>query len=662
LTASELAELKTSAAEASKDPLVGTVFADKYEILSVLGKGGMSIVYKARHKFMDRIVAVKILLEHLVNDATAVGRFQQESKAASSLSHQNIVSVHDFGQTPGGQAYFVMDCLEGPSLSKIIEDGGRLEITRAVDIFCQICDGLEHAHRKGIIHRDLKPNNIVLLRQDDGTELVKIVDFGIAKIVSSDGTPQQRLTQTGEVFGSPFYMSPEQCQGLPLDNRADIYSLGCLMYEALSGFPPLMGDSFVNTALKHINDEPVDLTELVPSANIPEPIEGVVMECLEKAPKDRYPTAEAVRQALLDAALSAGVPGLRAGAVKVPDSASPMRATWEKLTAGFTGAGTNKRKRKRLTPLQVSLMVGPTALLGTSLAFMLLWPGPVTDQGTVFNKLRWQLDMAAADDAIQKRNFEEAARLLSEGRNIAQSKFRDGGGRLRSTLERLVLVYSQLGYDGPLADVNSEILKIGQAQTDDDLSRVINLLEIMKTKSRSNHGVSLADAQANALLVIGLAQRLHGAQRYDKEEDLLRQTLITFTELRLPENAQTADLKTALAFCLAKQQKNFDEARTLLVDAKRIRQMLAQIDPQSTNLPDINVTDDQSRTAANKLIRAYLNLGQYDRDQSDYKTARQELCVARTLTDKYFANDKNLSEEVHNSIANLDRQMNKTAE
>lgn len=191
------------------EALIGKVFADKYLIESVLGKGGMSTVYKAKQTYMERIVALKLLHPQLVSDPTSVQRFSQEAKAAASLSHPNIITVYDFGITSTGEAYLAMDYLVGSSLSAILDMSGPIPEAEALDMFRQICRGLVHAHNKGIVHRDLKPANLVLTADDDGSVLVRIVDFGIAKILPSDGAASQGLTKTGDIFGSPLYMSPE---------------------------------------------------------------------------------------------------------------------------------------------------------------------------------------------------------------------------------------------------------------------------------------------------------------------------------------------------------------------------------------------------------------------------------------------------------------------
>src|SRR4030095_3436452 len=193
------------------ESLVGTSIADKYEILSVLGQGGMSVVYKARHLLMKKAVAIKVLLPQLVLNPQSLKRFQQEASASSSLSHPNVITVYDFGVSAQGLPYLVMDLLYGDSLADEVKNNGPLEVGRALKIFIQAADALYEAHRKGVIHRDLKPSNIMLVSTDTSADIVKIVDFGIAKVLPQEGDDVQKLTQTGEIFGSPYYMSPEQC-------------------------------------------------------------------------------------------------------------------------------------------------------------------------------------------------------------------------------------------------------------------------------------------------------------------------------------------------------------------------------------------------------------------------------------------------------------------
>ena len=282
-------------AENAHDVFLGTTINDRYQILSRLGSGGMSVVYKARHTLLHQNLAVKFLLPENDLDSKTLNRFQQEAKAAYSLNHPNIARVSELG-VEGAHPYIVMDFVEGPTLGEIIEKDGPMPVDRTLRLISQACAGLEHAHAKDVIHRDIKPGNLIISKEGgpknaNQGETLKIVDFGIAKIMhAAEGT--QHLTQTGEVFGSPLYMSPEQAMGKTLDSRCDVYALGCVMYEALSGKPPFRGANILDTLTKHINDEPEPLKDT------PAALRVIVKRAMEKLPKDRYQTMKEFRNDL----------------------------------------------------------------------------------------------------------------------------------------------------------------------------------------------------------------------------------------------------------------------------------------------------------------------------------------------------------------------------
>jgi serine/threonine protein kinase/S1-C subfamily serine protease len=274
----------------SNDPMIGSLLLDKYHITELLGRGGMSAVYKARHVLMDRWVAIKFLRSELVDDPNMLKRFQHESKAISMLKHPNVMTCHDFGLTPDGIPYLVMDFIEGKTLTQVLAREGQLVPTRGVNLFCQICDALDHCHKKGVVHRDIKPGNLIIVINEDGTESIRLVDFGIAKLLEREGVELTKLTNAGDVLGSPAYMSPEQCCGRPIDVRSDIYALGCVIYESLTGTPALRGASAIETMLKHVNDYPPGFKEVRPDLNLSEHLQAVVFRALAKDPPMRQQT------------------------------------------------------------------------------------------------------------------------------------------------------------------------------------------------------------------------------------------------------------------------------------------------------------------------------------------------------------------------------------
>lgn len=276
--------------------VLGTIIGGKYKVIEVIGSGGMSEVFKAVDVSTKRTVALKLLRPKYMTNPESVSRFQLEAKAASRLDHKNIVHVYEFGMTEQGQHYLAMEHVSGTSLSNLVKDSGRLAIARTWQILLQTCDALTQAHEKGVIHRDLKPSNIMML--DDGT--IKIVDFGIAKVLSKDDTAPIALTQTGDIFGSPPYMSPEQGLGREIDSRSDLYSLGCVMYECLTGSPPFIGETALETLIKHQTEAPISLEAACFGTDFPPEIEKIVAKLLEKLPKKRYQTAGELKIDLLD--------------------------------------------------------------------------------------------------------------------------------------------------------------------------------------------------------------------------------------------------------------------------------------------------------------------------------------------------------------------------
>ncbi len=285
------ADEKSAITEISKNDVIANL-GERYEVQSLLGQGGMGAVYKVRDKELQKTFAIKVLNSNLVEDKNSLKRFEQEAQAASGLTSPNLVAVYDYGMGKKGSPYIVMDYLDGTSLDTVLAESGYLDVPRAEDIFVQICEAIAHAHSKSVIHRDIKPSNIMLTKGIDGGDFVKLVDFGIAKVLPSQQKATQNLTQTGDIFGSPIYMSPEQCLGNKLDNRSDIYAFGCVMYETLTGQPPFAAENPIKIILKHVNQEPTAISKLPHDYKIPPQLEWVVMRCLAKEPNDRYQSAD----------------------------------------------------------------------------------------------------------------------------------------------------------------------------------------------------------------------------------------------------------------------------------------------------------------------------------------------------------------------------------
>lgn len=275
----------------------GALIGGSYRLINFIGAGAMGDVYKAKHEMMPREYALKILNENQVTE-NAWRRFQLEAQAIAKLNHKSIVSIHNFGIHNGSKPFYVMELLEGESLFDRLNRCEFLKVAEALPIFIELCDAFGYAHKQGIIHRDIKPQNIILLNKPELGSAIRIVDFGIAKLTQTTDPQNQNLTRMGEVFGSPFYMSPEQTMGQRVDSRSDIYSLGCTLYETLVSMPPLRGRNSTETMILHQTKIPPMLKEASDAQTFSDGIEYLVAKMLAKAPSDRYQTMEAVKHDL----------------------------------------------------------------------------------------------------------------------------------------------------------------------------------------------------------------------------------------------------------------------------------------------------------------------------------------------------------------------------
>ncbi|WP_272458944.1 serine/threonine-protein kinase [Polyangium jinanense] len=353
----------------SKDPYIGTTFDHRYKIEKLLGEGGMGFVYLARHKVIDKKVAVKVLRSDMARDREILERFLQEARAASSIGNPHIIDISDFGDLPDGSTYFVMEFLDGKSLIQLNEDKAkRLEPDLIAKIAIQMANGLAAAHERGIIHRDLKPENIFIIQRGIDKEFVKILDFGIAKVATSG---DNKLTRAGAVFGTPHYMSPEQAAGAPLDHRTDIYSLGIMLYEMVSGQLPFVADNFMGILSQHMYQPPTPLAKLGLDPPCPADLEAIIFKCLSKVPDDRYPDM---------AALAHDLQRFQQG--HVPEAVAEMASRPDGLSASVPDGVAEKTKK---SPWLRFVAVGAAVMGATLGTVLILLSGPAqkTDPGAV---------------------------------------------------------------------------------------------------------------------------------------------------------------------------------------------------------------------------------------------------------------------------------------
>ena len=293
-----------------------------YKILDLLGRGGMGCVYRAEHVKLGRRVALKLLRDDHAQRRDAVGRFFQEARSVNRIRHRNIVDVTDFVELPDGTTFLVMELLEGVSLGKLLRTRD-VEGPLALALLIQICDGLAAAHAMGIVHRDLKPDNIFVVPTGDGADLIKLLDFGVAKLLWREDDEELPVeTAAGAVVGTPTYMSPEQAGGLPVDARSDIYSLGAIMYEMFTGQPVFRGKSFGEFVRKHLSEQPVAPNQTPGGRYIDNRLEAIILRCLAKEPHDRYPDIEALKDELMMilGAVETSIPEM--SAIALPNSTS----------------------------------------------------------------------------------------------------------------------------------------------------------------------------------------------------------------------------------------------------------------------------------------------------------------------------------------------------
>lgn len=276
-------------------------FGGRFDVIERIGEGGMGVVYKVLDPALEKVFAVKVLRPLLAADKQALRRFRKEAEAAIRLTHPGLVAVYEHHTLADGTPYLVMDYVEGENLADVIVSNGKIQEERALRIFDQVVEALEHVHEAGLVHRDVKPRNIILSKNESGEETIKLVDFGIARDASPDGATTSGVTQTGDFLGSPLYMSPEQCQAAELEPRSDIYSAGCVLYEMLTAQTPFASPNPVKIVVGHLSEKPVPPSGLVQEKTaLTAELDMMVLKCLEKSPSKRYQSAKELRQDLAE--------------------------------------------------------------------------------------------------------------------------------------------------------------------------------------------------------------------------------------------------------------------------------------------------------------------------------------------------------------------------
>jgi len=349
---------QTLRAASPASDLVGQVIADRYHVVKKLGEGGMGQVYLAEHVKMGRRSAIKVMNPSMVHDPDAVARFNREASNASRITHPNVCAIYDFGETPEGLIYLAMEFIEGEPLTDLLAREGALKVGRAVAIFMQVAHALQAAHDLGIVHRDLKPDNIMLTKGRGGADVVKVVDFGIAKAVGGDEAGQ-KVTKTGLVVGTPEFMSPEQLSGDKLDGRSDLYSLALVFFKMLTGKLPFHADTVQETMIKRLTDEPAKLKAVRPDLNFPAGLQEALDSALTRTPVDRYQSVAKFAEAVGSVVGMGGEPGAGGGTEGKTQllDAGATRAVAGQGGKGLPATAVSQTKKRALVPIVVGAIV-----------------------------------------------------------------------------------------------------------------------------------------------------------------------------------------------------------------------------------------------------------------------------------------------------------------
>jgi tetratricopeptide (TPR) repeat protein len=617
-------DLETAATTSKFDILpTGYLVAGRYEIISFLGEGGMSMVYKAMNKQSNRPVAVKLLQKYLIADKHQIDRFNQEAEAAQRLNHPHIIKVFEGGYDPELKCFIAMDYLEGKSLADVICNDGPLAFRRAIKIFSQACDAFEHAHELGVIHRDVKPSNIMLTQHARDNDFVKILDFGTAKLLPSEGIEQQYLTRTGEVFGSPLYMSPEQCMGLSLDPRSDVYAMGCLMYEALTGKPPLVGSNVYETFHKQTYDAPAPLTNARPRPWVEmSHLDSIILKCMAKDPRDRYPSMAALKEALQEVGTESARPKGIMGKFKAEQALKKRR---KKATGGKSGPPPGVVAAVIVATLSITGLIGFNLWQNTHLS------GPIEQQIQTLST-RGQNFLNDGNYSDAEKSFNQALPMV-QGRNdppahvallyqlidVFRAQLKD-----EPTIPLMANIVTQRQQytkdtQNSIKELKAKILEAFDAGNDKkgespDLTR---LLGDMNSRAETDIRMGATDRAKNDLLPI-----------VDPEKSLESNSVSKAILARTLHNIGTADLN----------EGNYQEAWRILFKAAEVR-----LDIHS---PDIVATCDKLVSLARKS-NSYASLKDLlqkavESDALSDKQPALRYLLARLLFDEHkFKEDKN---------------------
>ena len=591
---------------------------NNYEFLDSIGEGGMGVIYKARHRHLNKVVAIKTLHSHLTN-ADLIKRFEIEGKAASMLSHPNIIGVHDFGLTQTGQPYMIMDYVHGQTLSDALRQFGTIPLEQFIPIFLQVCDALSHAHKRAVLHRDVKPSNIMLVPNQRNGFDVRIMDFGIAKLMNESESGAQNLTKTGDAIGSPIYMSPEQARGSKMDHRSDLYSLGCVMYECLSNSPPFCGNTALDTMMMHIDTKPLPISQASMGQKIDPRLEQVVMRLLEKDPADRYQSMDDVREDLI--------------ALQNPDKTAVLPSVRDSqlVTAVHKAQLKEKEKRKLRAKAPLFAIIGGFVLLAVACIGFLMWGS--LPHGDVVVKKAGKTAKASSSDGgtttdtansiIEKKAAAEKKRLQIEEENSEEgvdATIPDIGSakhqldtQVESNVAKIVI---RLGVGGVLHDSDLTVLKNATLATSLEIEKMPvtdkgldNIKDLKNLQLLDLHGTQARDlrflSNLKNLKFLSLYRMRLSPEAYDHigRLDKLYELNIGFTPVTDSDLLKLYNLHglhlLGLEKCLNLSNLGVDKLRDALPDCE-----IKEQENERESLTRIGLPKEDDKTAIEKTTTA----------------------------------------------------------
>jgi serine/threonine protein kinase len=501
--------------------LVGSIIAERYHVIKKLGEGGMGQVYLAEHVKMGRKSAVKVMNPGMVTNIDAISRFNREAANASRINHPNVAGIYDFGETSEGLIYLAMEFVEGQPLTEIIKQHGALPPMRASEIARQVAEGLGVAHDMGIVHRDLKPDNIMVAKGRAGADLVKVVDFGIAKAAASE---EQKVTKTGMVVGTPEYMSPEQLSGDPLDARSDIYALGLVAFNMFTGKLPFPGETMQESMIMRLTDEPHTLIAMKPDIAWPADLQAVMDKALARSANDRYKTSsefahdlvQAIDRMPVTSITAMGTEMMRrmsAGSVNAAQTAATVQVNVPKTRVGTKDDAPVKRASsapppaatptKSKTGLYASL--GGGALLVAAIAvFVLKDKTPENPSGTGYSGAQ-SSPTSDSSTVANTNNGSLPSTPLEPAVNEVDTELKRLNGQVESddpSINQLVITGVQAlagRLDTPERRVRAAVIESMAQSVVDSTKRCVPLLKAEPNVAKA----SLSTAQEYRTLLIG---------------------------------------------------------------------------------------------------------------------------------------------------------------